>query len=141
MFDKLKNWRVIFVIGLAAIVAMIVLGAGRAVPSVIQVSGDGELIVPRVRIIQFGDTVARFNTVTGEIHRFHGDLDKPNVRGQWVRHVRGVSDTTSGVLQIQRPDGVRAEEAAFLVDAITGDTWLLRRRGAAAEWDRVDIAR
>jgi hypothetical protein len=73
------------------------------------VPGEGDRIIPRVQIIQFDDTVARFDTVTGEIHRFHGDLDKPQVRSEWVRHVSGVSGDTSGLLQLQKARGVRAK--------------------------------
>jgi hypothetical protein len=141
MLNRLRNWRTVIALGLLAIGAAFVLGAGRSVQPVIHVPGEGERIVPRIQIIQFDDTVARFDTSTGEIHRFHGDLDKPNVRGQWVSHVRGVSGNTSGLLQIQKPRGVRGEEAIFLVDVITGDTWLLRRRGASADWDKIDVAR
>jgi hypothetical protein len=138
---RVKNWRTPIMIGLLAIGAAFVLGAGRGTPPVIHVPGEGDRILPRVEIIQWGDSVARFDTTTGEIHRYHGDLDKPNVRGQWVSQVRGVSDNTSGLLQLQRPRGVRAENALFLVDAVTGDTWLLRHRGTSAAWEKIDIVR
>lgn len=141
MLNKLKDWRTAIMLGLLAIGGGLVLGAGQRTLPVVHIAGDGERVVPRVEVIQFGDTVARFDTATGEIHRFNGDLDKPNVRGQWVRHVRGVSGDTSGLLQLQKPRGVRGEDALFLVDAVTGETWLLRRRGARAEWDNIDVAR
>jgi hypothetical protein len=100
----------------------------------------GDRIIPRVRIIQWDDTVARFDTATGEIHIMRGDLRNPNVRNQWILHVRGV-ERTSGVLDFQQPIGVQAIDAPFLVDMVTGDTWILRRRGDRATWDRVDIFR
>jgi len=141
MIDCIRKWRTVLLLAVLLVGTVAILGAGRQGPPVIHVPGEGDRIMPRVQIIQFGESVARFDTTTGEIHRFHGDLDKPNVRGQWVRHVRGVSGDTSGLLQIQKPRGVRAKEALFLVDTVTGDTWLLRQRGASAEWDRIDIVR
>lgn len=106
-----------------------------------QLPGHSGALVSRVRIIQWDHSVARFDSSTGSIHRFNGDLDKPNVRAQWVPLVRGVNERTSGVLQIQQPHGVHAIDAAFLVDVITGDTWILRRRGANATWEKVEVFR
>lgn len=103
--------------------------------------GQSGTLVSRVRIIQWDHSVARFDSATGSIHRFNGDLDKPNVRAQWVPLVRGVNERTSGVLQIQHPAGVHAIDAPFLVDVMTGDTWILRRRGANASWEKVEVFR
>jgi hypothetical protein len=99
----------------------------------------GERVLSRVQIINFNDGVARFDSATGAIHTFSGDPRNPNVRGQWRLHVAGVNGRTSGFLQIQQPLGVEARDAAFLVDVVTGDTWVLRRRGTRATWDFVEV--
>lgn len=118
------------------------MGAGRLAdePLVLNASAS-DLIVPRVRIIQWDDSVARFDTQTGAIHRFNGDLEKPNVRSEWISHVKPVRESTSSVLEIQKPAGVHSLEATFLVDVISGETWILRRRGSNAGWDKVDVFR
>lgn len=126
---------------LAGAALVILLGARPAANHFLGTTLTTERIVPRVKIIQFDDSVARFDTKTGEIHRFNGDLNRPQVRGQWVSVVPGVESSTSGVLEIQRAEGVRAESAVFLVDVIEGDTWLLRHRGSGAEWDRIEVHR
>lgn len=136
-----RRWQPWIVAAMAALGLAILLGARPAASQFLGITLSTERIVPRVQIIQFGDSVARLDTRTGEIHRFNGDLQRTNVRGQWVRHVSGVESSTSGVLEIQRAQGARADDGIFLVDVIEGDTWLLRRRGAAAEWDRIDVLR
>ncbi len=133
-----RIWIITILAGLALI---ILLGARPAANHFLGTTLSTERIVPRVQIIQFDDSVARFDTRTGEIHRFNGDLNRPQVRGQWVSVVNGVDSSTSGVLEIQRAEGVRAESAVFLVDVIEGDTWLLRHRGSGADWDRIEIFR
>lgn len=115
--------------------------AARAEQPMVVNTSYGEVIVPRVRVIQWNDSVARFDTQTGAIHRFNGELDKPNVRGEWISHVPPIREATSGLLEIQTPHGVHALEATFLVDVITGETWLLRRRGSNAAWDHIDTFR
>lgn len=144
----LKNiWSIRSVLVLLMIVATaaVVLGAGKAASSddarVIYTPGVGERIVSRVQIIQFDDTIARFDSSTGAIHKYNGDPSKPNVRGQWIRHVRGVDDRTSGILEIQKPRGVHADKTTFLVDVVKGDTWILRRRGGDASWEAVHVLR
>lgn len=101
----------------------------------------GTIVFPRVSIIQWGDvSVARFDSATGAVHRFSGDLDKPSTRAEWVLHVSPVRERTSGMLRFQQPHGTHAMDAPFLIDVVTGDTWILRRRGAGATWDKVEFA-
>ena len=64
-----------------------------------------------------------------------------------------VKEKTSGILEIQRiiaPHGERGRNPAttevelvpstFLVDVVTGDTWILRRRASTnASWDKVEL--
>ncbi len=99
----------------------------------------GEVVFPRVQIIQWRDGAGRFDSVTGEIQRFHGDLDNPAVRPTWRVDVPPVRERTSGMLRIQHPVGPRAIDAPFLVDVVTGETWLLQRRPTGATWVRVDL--
>jgi hypothetical protein len=133
----------------AAAVAAAGLGAGRQGQPV-YASEAGSLLYPRTRIIAYDsgdqrerrDGVARLDTATGALYRFSGDLGNPNVRSVWVLEVPGVREATSGVLEIQRAEGVNPNVGAtFLVDVITGDTWLLRRRADRAAWDKVDVFR
>ena len=104
--------------------------------------------ISRVRIIAFDDTVARFDSSTGAIAKYNGDLTNPSTRGTWKPHVDGVKGS-SGLLEIQRTQGPGAIDSraghgasnavVFLVDIVTGKTWQLNRRGTNATWDPVDI--
>lgn len=118
----------------------VILGASRSASPGIHDRMLGDRVLPRVQIINFNDGVARFDTVTGEIHTFSGSLRDGNVRGQWRQHTRGVGQT-SGFLQIQHPIGVEARDALFLVDVVTGETWSLTRRASRSTWDRVPVYR
>lgn len=110
---------------LAVLALTLVTGAGGQGPSGADAS---RWMVPKSRIIAFDDTIGLLDTSNGAIHRLHGDARNPNVRSQWVAHVAPVSGVTSGVLQLQKPEGVNTQsDATFLVDVVTGDTWLLRR--------------
>ena len=126
--QKRPMWMVLGIIAAAAIIAL-AMGAGR-----ISTPAIDRDIISRVRIINFNQSVARFDTVTGEIHRFNGDLGKPSVRCTWVPQVKGVKKKTSGFLEIQHAGG-----GTFLIDRVTGDSWLLRRRGTNAAWDEVKV--
>ena len=54
------------------------------------------------------------------------------MRSQWLPLVDGVNGDTSGLLDIQF-----AGNQMFLVDAVTGRTWILRERGSIYDWDPV----
>lgn len=120
----------------------IAVGASRAsAQSTIQDRVVGDRVLSRVHIFNLEDTVARLDTVTGEVHLFTGDVRRPGTRGQWRLYASGVGQT-SGYLQIQTPAGVEAYPVLFLVDIVTGDSWVLTRRGTGrATWDRVDVFR
>jgi hypothetical protein len=93
------------------------------------VNNEG-LIFPAMRIIRFDDQIARFDTATGELRRFTGTVSGGAANGTWVRLVRPVTGGTSGFLSI-RVVGA----GTFLVDDVTGDTWVLRRAsGAIGTW-------
>ena len=89
-----------------------------------------------MEIIALGDGIARIDTSDGSIWRFNGDPRKPNVRAQWVREHRGVDTRPTGALRLTQVRG-----ATFLVDAGTGETWILRARGSNFEWDPVTLFR
>lgn len=98
-------------------------------------------LLPAYEIIRFGELpngVGRLDTSTGAIWRFHGDLRKSNVRSQWVKAggVAGVTNRPAGSLQIQEAAG-----AIFLVDVLTGESWILKDRGTGLAWDEVTVLR
>jgi hypothetical protein len=98
-----------------------------------------EGFISRVRIINFDDTIARFDSSTGAIAKYNGDLTNASTRGTWKPHVNGVKGS-SGLLEIQHAQGPgNFPGATFLVDIVTGKTWQLNRRGTNATWDLVDI--
>jgi hypothetical protein len=98
-----------------------------------------EGVVSRVRIINFDDTIARFDSSTGAIAKYNGNLQNTSVRGTWKPHVEGVRNT-SGLLEIQEAKGPgNFPGAIFLVDIVSGKTWQLNRRGTNATWDAVEL--
>ncbi len=117
----------------------LIMGAGRnARSNSIQDRMLAERVLPRVQVIQFDHTFARLDTATGALHLFSGDTRNPSSRSQWRRHAAGVGGT-SGYLELQQPRGVDARSTLFLVDVVTGDTWILSRRGSRATWDHVAV--
>ena len=98
---------------------------------------------------KFDSNIARFDSSTGAVYRFRGDIDNPGVRNTWELRVPAVSGSTSGLLEIQRislPNAAHSQDssqsrlATFLVDVVTGRTWILRHRASSnATWDPVDV--
>lgn len=138
MFRKKTRW-----IGLAAMIAgaaaILTFGPRAVVPSATAyapqtVINDPNLIFPRTRIITLGGNVMRFDTATGEMLRFNGDLSGSDARGTWRRFTRPVTGDTSGFLDL-RPIG----EGTFLVDLEEGNTWILRRGSTLGTWIRVNV--
>jgi hypothetical protein len=124
---------------LAAVI--VALGAGSGDDSRAQAnrSVTVEGVVSRVRIINFDDTIARFDSSTGAIAKYNGNLQNTSVRGTWKPHVEGVRNT-SGLLEIQEAQGPgNFPGATFLVDIVSGKTWQLNRRGTNATWDAVEL--
>ena len=97
--------------------------------------------------------IARLDTRTGAVYRFRGDTTNPSVRNTWELRVAPVKGKTSGILEIQRiiaPHGEMGRNPAttevalvpstFLVDVVTGDTWILNHRASTnATWDKVEL--
>lgn len=107
-------------------------------------NADGNAIVlPKVRIVNFDDTVARFDSTTGALDRFEGSLRGDNVGGRWYPAVPGVKGQTSGMLQLQNSVGVENfASTMFLVDTVSGRTWILEltdgdRRPREGVWEEV----
>ncbi len=98
------------------------------------VNNLSDSVFSRVQIMQFQNKVARFDTSTGAVQRFNGSLSPSNANGTWISFVQPVTTTTSGFLQIQEVD-----DATFLVDVVSGDTWILRRQGNIGSWRKVNI--
>jgi hypothetical protein len=97
--------------------------------------------------VQFDSDIARFDTRTGAIYRFRGDISNSSVTNTWELRVPAVKESTSGLLEIQTIDLPRRDTppgqgqvAAFLVDIANGDTWILRTRASTnLSWEKVDI--
>ena len=134
-------------ITLAAVIVALGAGNGDSGPMANKpLSVEG--YISRVQVIAFDDTVAIFDSTTGAIAKYNGDLTNASTRGTWKPHVEGVKGS-SGLLEIQRTQGPgaidnRAGKGAsnavvFLVDIVTGKTWQLNRRGTNATWDAVDL--
>lgn len=107
-------------------------------------NADGTpMVLPKVRIVNFDEGVAKFDTTTGSLHRFAGSLRGDHVGGKWILSVPPVSGPTSGMLQIQNSVGVENfASTMFLVDAVTGRTWILElsngdRRARTGVWEEV----
>ncbi|NNF42423.1 MAG: hypothetical protein HKN62_05135 [Phycisphaerales bacterium] len=98
-------------------------------------------ILPAAQIISYDDTVARLDTATGAVHRLRGNLDNSSVQNSWELRVGPVTGATSGLLEIQKVTFHETDET-FLVDIVTGRTWVLRRRASTnGTWDEIKIYR
>ena len=92
-----------------------------------------DLIVPTVRIFRFDDEVVRFDTTTGETSRFSGTISGGGATGTWLKFAKPVTGSTSQILQFRTIGG-----GAFLIDQVTGQTWVLRRApGTIGTWINV----
>lgn len=85
------------------------------------------LATPVSQIISYGDGVGLLDTRNGAISELRGSLDNPSSQLSWFLRVEGV-EGTSGHLETQSPQFNRPD-ALFLVDVVSGDTWILRDRG------------
>ncbi len=98
---------------------------------------------------QFDSDLARLNTRTGAVYRYRGDLQNTVLKSTWELRVPPVTQETSGVLEIQRialpktdarTGETDVQAATFLVDIVTGTTWILREMASTnARWQMVDV--
>ncbi len=95
--------------------------------------------VPVSRVISYQDGVGLLNTTTGALFELRGDLDNEGAQLNWFPRVEGI-EGGSGYLQVQSPRFTRPD-AVFLVDVVTGDTWILRDRGNHnGSWEPVKMS-
>lgn len=95
--------------------------------------------IPAAKVISFGDGIGRLNTVTGAIHQLSGNLSNASARVTWQQRVPPVAGTTSGYLDIQQTN-FNSPGEMFLVDTITGDTWIFRWRASGhGSWDAIRV--
>ena len=133
------NTRSTIVIGLALLLVVLVIAQlpPNAVTAMQQgqpgVINSPDLIFPAARIIRFDNQIVRFDTTSGEMSRFSGTPSGGGASGTWLRFAREVNDSTSQFLDIRTVAG-----GAFLIDQVTGQTWVLRRApGAIGTWVKV----
>lgn len=123
-------------IGVAVTAALIgVVGAQTSGSGRFVISPDGivdedtGLIFSRTRVFEFDDEILRFDSATGETFVFVGTVSGASATGTWRLRVRAVREPTSGFLELQR-----AGDGIFLIDVVTGDTWVLRQREGISAW-------
>lgn len=153
--------RVLGLVALAAAVIAVAMGAERSRSNRRAVLAPSQsrflFSASEIIILSGGNTktdsdIARLNTTTGAIYRFRGDINNASVRNTWELRVPPVKKRTSGLLEIQQlvlPKRISADDPAgadpavtFLVDLVTGDTWILRQRASTnASWELVEIYR
>jgi hypothetical protein len=96
---------------------------------------------------QTDSDIARLDPTTGAVYRLRGNLDNPSVRNTWELRVPPVKGPHSGLLEVQQARlpgsrNGRGASATFLVDIVSGRTWILRPRASSnASWDPVEIFR
>lgn len=139
MKNRSQIRRTISLSALAGIVLLIALGAGRVREAAPLSAERARYLLPATQIISFDDTVGRLDTATGAVYRLRGNLDNPSVRHTWEQRVPPVKEPTSGLLEIQRAT-FNEPGATFLVDIVTGRTWILQRRASDnGTWDAVEV--
>ncbi len=85
------------------------------------------LATPVTQVVSYGEGVGLLDTRNGSISELRGSLDNQSSQLSWFLRVEGV-EGTSGHLEMQSPQFNRPD-ALFLVDVMTGETWILRDRG------------
>lgn len=133
-----RKW---FVLSVCAAVVTVAAGAGAAKIAAqyfVQGPGATQIIVLPGGNEAFDSDIARLNTRTGAIYRYRGDIENASSRGTWELRVPAVQGETSGMLEIQRVE-IPGARATFLVDVVTGSTWVLHQRASTnATWDPVE---
>ena len=115
---NLKMIAIPAIVALVALVAAAPLGPARVFRT---------LATPVTQIASYGEGVGLLDTRNGAISELRGDLDNSSSQLNWFLRVEGV-EGTSGHLEMQSPQW-NHPDALFLVDVMTGETWILRDRG------------
>ncbi len=145
-----RKWILVTICAAVTLVAIGAGGAKIAAQYFVQGPSASQIIFLPGGNEQFDSDIARLDTRTGAIYRFRGNVNNPSVRNTWELRVPPVKET-SGWLEVQTialPPVVKKNESverpvtAFLVDIVTGKTWILRQRASTnATWDPVDVYR
>ncbi len=145
-------------LGVAAMVAAAVAAGSGAGRTAVMDPGRNEFLFSATEIIVLPDgtsstdsSIARLDTRTGALYRFRGSVDNAGTRSTWEMRAEPVSEATSGMLEIQvvtpektvnQHDPAPRAPAVFLVDIVTGSTWILRARASSNfSWEPVEIFR
>jgi hypothetical protein len=104
-----------------------------------------EVVAPAAQIFFWSDELALLDTTNGAVYTLRGDLDNASSEPNWRLRVAPV-DESSGYLQLQRAEMddvattiTRLSGEIFLVDRITGRTWVLRERASTnGTWDVIE---
>ena len=140
MTFQVRKWAVLSICGAIVIAAAGAGGAGIATQYFVQGGAATQIIVLPGGNANTDGNIARLNTRTGAIYRYRGDIDNPSTRGTWELRVPAVKGETSGFMEIQRIANAENETVAtFLVDIVTGATWVLHQRASTnASWDPIN---
>lgn len=155
--------RVWAMVAFCATILVIAMGVSRQRTNRIAAVGaeDNRFLFTATEIIHLGggsgkndSDIARFDTRTGAVYRFRGNVDVASVTNTWELRVPAVTEKTSGLLEIQNilpesratvPNAFELTEVVpvtFLVDIVYGTTWILRETASTnARWQLVDIYR
>ena len=136
MITLIKRYKLV-----SALVAFVVLGviATEVFAGSVQraVTAFRTFPLPVSQVIAFHNGIGLLDTTNGELFELRGDLDNPSTAMYWFSRAAGV-EGTSGLLQVQHPT-LGSPNTMFLVDVMTGTTWILRERGNNnASWEAVD---
>ena len=143
MKKRLVRWSPgsVVLIGVITAAALFTMGAGNRSGQLVGDVPDRAFILPASEIISFGTTIGLLDTVTGAIYQLSGNLSNPGITQTWELKVPAVKGPTSGFLELQRTT-FNSPEALFLVDRVTGKTWLFRWRSSGnGAWDPVEVRR
>ena len=131
--------RVLALVVAAGALIAVALGAGREL-GVSRTDVRG-FVLPASQIISWDQTVGMLDTANGAIYKMRGALHNSSVQNTWEMRVPPVKGTTSGLLELQVAT-FDAPDTFFLVDIVTGSTWILRTRTSSnRSWEPVKIFR
>lgn len=131
--------RVVMILALVSAVVLMIAGAGNDRELTIMRAGVRGFVLPRTEVISFDETVAVLDTATGAVYRIKDPrvLDNASARVTFQLRVAPVKEETSGYLELQRPT-FNQPNAIFLVDIVTGKTWILRDRASSnRSWEPI----
>ena len=134
-----RKWVLMTVCAAVAVVTIGAGGAKIAAQYFVQAPSASEIILLPGGNLESDSDIARLDTRTGAIYRFRGDVNKASTRNTWELRVAPVKES-SGWLEVQTIAPPRRPVTMFLVDIVTGKTWILRQRASTnATWDPVNV--